>query len=125
MTDMFKDVQDFQIAFGLLRSDRPKLPDHLERALRIKLLREEFNEYLDAEWDDDLVEIADALADLIYIAAGTADAYGIDLNKVFEEVHRSNMAKLVDGKVLRRADGKVMKPEGWTPPDIESILFGE
>ena len=79
-------------------------------------------EYIAAENEDDIVEIADALADIIYIACGTAVSYGIPLDKVFEEVHRSNMAKLVDGKVLRRADGKVQKPEGWTPPDIAGVL---
>jgi predicted HAD superfamily Cof-like phosphohydrolase len=88
----------------------------------MKLITEEFNELCDAEEANDLVEIADALADIIYIACGTAVSYGIPLDKVFEEVHRSNMAKLVDGKVLRREDGKVQKPEGWTPPDIEGVL---
>jgi predicted HAD superfamily Cof-like phosphohydrolase len=93
-----------------------------ERDLRKKLLIEEVNEYYNAEYADDLVEIADALADIIYIACGTAVSYGIPLDRVFTEVHRSNMAKLVDGKVLRRSDGKIQKPEGWTPPDIETIL---
>lgn len=125
MTDMFNDVREFQTAFGLLQQETPKLPSEKDRELRIELLVEEMEEYLHAESADDLVEIADALADIIYIACGTADAYGIDLNKVFEEVHRSNMAKLVDGKVIRREDGKVLKPEGWTAPDIAGVLgFG-
>ena len=93
-----------------------------ERELRGRLLTEEFKEYIEAEVDNDIVEIADALADIIYIVCGTALSYGIPLNKVFKEVHRSNMAKLVDGKALYREDGKVKKPEGWTPPDITSIL---
>jgi predicted HAD superfamily Cof-like phosphohydrolase len=92
--------------------------------LRIRLLREEFDEYIKAENEDDIVEIADALADIIYIACGTAVSYGIPLDKVFDEVHRSNMAKLVDGKPIRRDDGKVLKPEGWTPPDTKSAVFG-
>ena len=119
---MFTDVRAFQRAFGQRVGEKPELPDHKERTLRGILLQEEFNEYMRAEINDDLVEIADALADIIYIACGTAVSYGIPLDDVFAEVHRSNMAKLVDGKVIRRADGKVQKPEGWQPPDIKRIL---
>jgi predicted HAD superfamily Cof-like phosphohydrolase len=88
----------------------------------MKLLAEEMYEYTVAENENDIIEIADALADIIYIACGTAASYGIPLDKVFEEVHRSNMAKLVDGKPIYREDGKVLKPEGWTPPDIDGVL---
>lgn len=123
MSSFYKDVLKFHEAFDLPISKTPNLPDMQERELRGKLLTEEFREYIEAENDNDLVEIADALADIIYIACGTAISYGIPLDKVFKEVHRSNMAKLVDGKVLRREDGKVMKPEGWTPPNINKILF--
>lgn len=122
MTDMFEDVKKFQIAFGQNVGNRPSLPDQNERDLRIKLLKEEYEEYLEAEKDNDLVEIADALADIIYIVCGTAVSYGIPLNEVFDEVQRSNMAKLVDGKPIRREDGKILKPEGWTPPDIAGII---
>jgi predicted HAD superfamily Cof-like phosphohydrolase len=123
MTDMYNDVKDFQIAFGLNVGTEPEFPGDAERRLRIKLLREEFEEYLEAEKDDDLVEVADALADIIYIACGTAVSYGIPLDRVFAEVHRSNMAKLVDGKPIRREDGKILKPEGWTPPDTKGAVF--
>ena len=119
---MFTDVRAFQRAFGQRVGDKPELPDPAERDLRVKLLREEFREYIDAETENDIVEISDALADIIYIACGTAVSYGIPLDDIFEEVHASNMAKLVDGKVIRRADGKVQKPEGWQPPDIKRIL---
>jgi predicted HAD superfamily Cof-like phosphohydrolase len=123
MANFFEDVKEFQTAFKLPVGDRPHLPKNEdERQLRIKLLEEEFNEYLAAEVRDDLVEVADALADIIYIACGTAVSYGIPLDKVFAEVHRSNMAKLVDGKPIYREDGKVMKPQGWQPPNIERIL---
>ena len=123
MTDMYNDVKDFQVAFGLKVGAKPELPLVEERTLRVNLLREEVNEYLNAEWDDDIVEIADALADIIYIACGTAVSYGIPLDRVFAEVHRSNMAKLVDGKPIRREDGKILKPEGWTPPDTKGAVF--
>jgi predicted HAD superfamily Cof-like phosphohydrolase len=119
----YTDVKDFHIAFGQRVGEKPELPDDLaERDLRYKLLKEEFEEYEKAESENDIVEIADALADLIYIACGTAVSYGIPLDKVFAEVHRSNMAKLVDGKPIYREDGKVMKPAGWTPPDIKGVL---
>lgn len=118
----FTDVKDFQVAFGQRVGEKPELPEPEERSLRIKLLTEEFAEYTEAEIEHDLVEIADALADIIYIACGTAISYGIPLDEIFNEVHRSNMAKLVDGKVLRREDGKIQKPEGWTSPDIKNIL---
>jgi predicted HAD superfamily Cof-like phosphohydrolase len=119
---MFTDVKDFHQAFGQRIGEKPELPSAEERCLRIKLLEEEFLEYMQGEGKDDIVEIADALADLIYIACGTAVSYGIPLDKVFAEVHRSNMAKLVDGKPLYREDGKVMKPEGWTAPDVKGVL---
>ena len=123
MTNWYNDVKTFHLAFGQRIGEIPAVPESIdERELRMSLLEEEFNEYVDAEEDADIIEIADALADIIYIALGTAVSYGIPLDKVFEEVHRSNMAKLVDGKVLRRADGKVQKPEGWTPPDIAGVL---
>jgi predicted HAD superfamily Cof-like phosphohydrolase len=118
----FTDVKDFHVAFGQRVGEKPELPNNDERILRVNLIAEEIEEYMDAEENNDIVEIADALADIIYIACGTAVSYGIPLDEIFNEVHRSNMAKLVDGKVLRRADGKIQKPEGWTAPDIKSII---
>ena len=118
----FTDVKDFHVAFGQRVGSYPELPNTKERTLRMKLLAEEMYEYTVAENENDIVEIADALADIIYIACGTAVSYGIPLDEIFNEVHRSNMAKLVDGKVLRREDGKIQKPESWTPPDIKSII---
>ena len=118
----YTDVRDFHIAFNQRVGDYPQLPDEGDRLLRKRLLAEEYEEYMNAEFDNDIVEIADALADLIYIACGTAVSYGIPLDKVFAEVHRSNMSKLVDGKPIYREDGKVLKPEGWMPPDVEGVL---
>ena len=119
---MFTDVRDFHKAFGQRIGEKPELPNVSERTLRMKLITEEFNELCDAEEANDLVEVADALADIIYIACGTAVSYGIPLDDVFAEVHRSNMAKLVDGKVIRREDGKIQKPASWTPPDVAGVL---
>ena len=87
---------------------------------------EEVREYLEGEENEDIENVAKELADIIYIVCGTAVSYGIPLDKVFEAVHRSNMAKLgPDGKPRRREDGKILKPEGWTPPDIKSILWNK
>jgi predicted HAD superfamily Cof-like phosphohydrolase len=123
--NFYTDVKEFHQAFGQRVGETPELPSKEERELRKNLLAEEYTEYVVAECRHDIIEIADALADIIYIACGTAVSYGIPLDKLFAEVHRSNMAKLVDGKVIRRSDGKVQKPEGWTPPDVKSILYSE
>lgn len=123
MDTVYEYVKQFHSVFGLTVGKTPEIPSsNQERILRIDLLEEEFIEYIKAEENNDIVAIADALADIIYIAYGTAVAYGIPLDKVLHEVHTSNMAKLVDGKVIRREDGKVLKPEGWKPPNIADIL---
>lgn len=121
----YEKVKEFHQAFGQRVGTKPEFPDAAERELRMKLLREEYVEYMTAENTNDFIEVADALADIIYIACGTAVSYGIPLDDVFAEVHRSNMAKLVDGKVIRREDGKVQKPESWTPPNIKNIIYSE
>lgn len=124
MSNMYQDVKEFQTAVGQNIGQAPVFPEPAERELRIKLLKEEYEEYIQGECKNDLENIAKELADIIYIVCGTAASYGIPLDRVFDEVHRSNMAKLVDGKVIRREDGKILKPEGWTPPDIKTILYG-
>ena len=125
MSNMYQDVKDFQIAVGQNVGETPAFPNGPERALRMRLLEEEFNEYQQGEYNNDLENIAKELADIIYIVCGTAVSYGIPLDKVFYAVHASNMAKLVDGKPIRRDDGKILKPEGWTPPDIKKVLYGD
>lgn len=121
--DPHKALWEFHAAFDLVRSNAPELPSKEIRELRKSLLEEEWTEYLEGEQADDIVEIADALADIIYIAYGTAVAYGIPMDRVFAEVHRSNMSKLgEDGKPIYRDDGKVLKPSTWSPPDIRGIL---
>lgn len=92
-------------------------PDRAE--LRAELIAEEANETILAIHDGDLVATADGLCDLLCVVYGAALEFGIDLDAVWPEVHRTNMAK-VGGPV--RADGKRLKPPGWTPPDIESAL---
>lgn len=96
-----------------------------ERSMRRSLLREECGEYLDAETANDIVGIADALGDMVYVIYGTALTYGIDLNAVITEIHRANMSKLgEDGHPIYRGDGKVLKGPNYIPPDIEAVMWG-
>ena len=194
---MFLRVAQFHRTFNQLVSDTPQFPTSSIRDLRYDLLQEEVNEFCHACKTNDIIEQADALADMCYIIAGTCVSYGIcpegvyespydnvkrpwayhqmqifynlkpsriaredfdtyhdaeasnnlnnvrdslmtmmanifglglhlgiPLNQVFTEVHRSNMAKaLPDGTVRYRPDGKVLKPDGWTPPDIKGVLL--
>jgi predicted HAD superfamily Cof-like phosphohydrolase len=119
---MFEMVRDFHNAFGQRIGEKPEFPSYEERELRMKLMKEEVNEYNKAEENNDINNMAVELADIIYIACGTAVSYGIPLDDVFNAIHQANMNKLVDGKVLRREDGKIKKPEGWQPADIAGIL---
>jgi predicted HAD superfamily Cof-like phosphohydrolase len=93
--------------------------------LRISLLEEELDEYRKAVKDDDIVAVADALTDLMYVLLGTYVSHGLQdyAEALFSEVHRSNMSKFSDaGEIIHRQDGKVLKPGGFFPPDIKSIL---
>jgi predicted HAD superfamily Cof-like phosphohydrolase len=93
-------------------------PDHI-RKLRITLIREEFEEFARASDNFDIVEVADALADLLVVVNGAALAWGIALEPIFAEVHRSNMTK--DGGLLRE-DGKILKGPDFSPPNLEPLL---
>lgn len=122
MKQAFADLREFHQVFGAAMQDRPAQIDDATFDLRVKLMHEEFNELMTAMVAQDLTEIADACADLCYVVIGTAVAYGIPLDRVWEEVHRSNMAKAPGGKATYRSDGKVLKPDGWQPPNIKAIL---
>ena len=117
-------VAEFHRAFGLPVQEFPSAEiDGSLAALRVALLREEVDEFVTASDESDLVGIADALADIVYVIYGTALTYGIDLDSVLREVHRSNMSKLdSDGKPLIRGDGKVIKSAQYFPPDIATVL---
>lgn len=123
MKILLQQVRAFHEAFGVPVLPAPQMPHEERRKLRYRLLKEEFEEYVAAENNDDLNEVADALGDMAYIIAGTALEYGIPLDRVLDEIQRSNMAKLgPDGKPIVRPDGKILKPEGWTPPDVAGVL---
>ena len=118
--DIAAAVAEFHVAFNLPMRDIPSADiDCYLAKLRVALLEEEVSEFVTASEKGDLVGVADALADMVYVIYGTALTYGIDLNAVLREVHRSNMSKLgSDGKPLIRDDGKVLKSERYSPPDI-------
>ena len=121
-------VSQFHRAMGVDSSATPVIPDRDTRNLRLRLIREEYEEVgqaLLAPTEDPryLEEVAKELADLLYVVYGTADVMGIPLDDVFTEVHASNMTKLgEDGKPLRRADGKVLKPKTYRKPNIKPLL---
>lgn len=121
-------VNAFHRAFGLPRRRSPSLED-ADRALlelRTRLIHEETAEFADAAARRDLVGIADALADVVYVAYGTALSFGLDLDEVLREVHRSNMSKLdSQGRPVMRDDGKVLKSPLYTKPDIAGVLAAQ
>lgn len=119
-------VQRFHKSFGLGISTVPTAdlgPGKIE--LRYRLMEEENREYLEAAQRNDLIEVADALGDMLYILCGTILEHGMQykIEAVFEEIQRSNMSKLgADGKPLYREDGKVLKGPDYFKPDIKGIL---
>lgn len=122
-----RQVGDFHRAYGLPVRDVPTIEVGAEQlVLRQALIEEEVAELAAAAAAHDLVGVADALADIVYVAYGTAHVYGIDLDAVLDEVHASNMTKLgADGRPIRRADGKVLKGPAYVPPNIAAVLAGE
>jgi len=119
-------VTAFHQAFGLGVESHPNanLPKAIAQ-LRFELMKEENEEYLEAAQSNDLVEIGDALGDMLYILCGTIIAHGFQdkIEAIFEEIQRSNMSKLgSDGKSIYREDGKVLKGPHYFKPNIEKIL---
>lgn len=119
MPDHSAAVRAFHEAIGMELPETPQLPSLAVRALRQTLLQEEYTELQAAVNAGDLVAIAQEAADLLYVTYGLCLTYGIDLNPVFAEVHRANLAKTTGP---RRADGKQLKPADWQPPDVASVL---
>lgn len=112
-------VQGFHELVGAYTGQWPHVPPEKIRKLRIKLIDEEMNEFVQASEEGDLVAVADALADLLVVINGAALAWGIAMEPIFNEVHRSNMTK-TDGSV--REDGKILKGPSFSPPNLEPLL---
>jgi predicted HAD superfamily Cof-like phosphohydrolase len=124
--EVIKEVEKFHDAFGIKNHYSPVSSlTEAECELRFNLMKEENEEYLDAAKRGDIVEIADALGDQLYILCGTILKHGLQekIVEVFQEIQRSNMSKLdKDGKPIYREDGKVLKSDLYFKPDIKSIL---
>jgi len=136
MLGLLADVTAFHKACGQPVLDRPAVPSRERIELRARLILEEAQEVDEAfawvvvaqhnDHPPNLAPLAKELADLIYVCAGTALEFGIPLDRVWQEVQRSNMAKAgPNGEVVFDANGKVTKPEGWTPPDIRGAICGD
>lgn len=126
MAEATEHVRAFHDAFGIANAKAPigAIGDR-DALLRYKLIREENEEYLEAALRGDLVEVADALGDILYILCGTLLKHGLEhkIDEVFREIQRSNMSKLgADGKPIYREDGKVMKGPNYFRPDIAAVL---
>lgn len=126
MKNKIEAVKDFHKAFKIGYLETPKADlGQAKNMLRYKLMREENEEYLDAANDNDLVEVADALGDMLYILCGTIIEHGMQhkIEEVFNEIQRSNMSKLgEDGEPIYRDDGKVLKGPNFFKPNIKEIL---
>ena len=127
MQKQLKAVRIFHETYGLGVSEEMKADlGALKNELRYNLMKEENEEYLEAVQNNDIVEIADALGDMLYILCGTILEHGLQhkIEEVFDEIQRSNMSKLgEDGKPIYREDGKVMKGPNYFKPNIAEIML--
>lgn len=117
--DMVQDVLDFHWKFGQPVGAEPGWAPFDVMRMRIKLVNEEYTEFSQAVGGGNLIDLTDSIADLIYVLIGLANACGVDMRPIWTAVHRANMAK--EGGAMRE-DGKVLKPEGWVPPDLLTLI---
>ena len=119
----FEKVRLFMKTYGQEVKDKAGFSDAKTNKLRIDLIKEELEELTEAMQDENLLEVADALTDILYVTYGAGHAFGIDLDKCFEEVQNSNMSKLGDdGKPIYNEAGKVMKGPHYFKPDLSKYL---
>ena len=119
----FDKVGVFMKTFGQDIKDKPSLSSDKINKLRISLIKEELDELAEAINNKDLLEVADALTDILYVTYGAGHAFGINLDKCFEEVQNSNMSKLDnDGKPIYNESGKVMKGPNYFKPDLSKFV---
>ena len=119
----FEKVKLFMKTYGQEVKDKAGLSDAMTNKLRIDLIKEELEELTEAMKDENLLEVADALTDILYVTYGAGHAFGIDLDKCFEEVQNSNMSKLGDdGKPIYNEKGKVMKGPNYFKPNLSKFV---
>ena len=125
MSDMsnFNKVKAFMNTYGQDVNEKASFPEDTIVQLRVDLIEEELNELKQAIKNNDLVEVADALTDILYVTYGAGHSFGVDLDKCFDEVQRSNMSKLgEDGNPIYNESGKVMKGPNYSAPDLKKII---
>ena len=119
----FEDVKIFMETYGQEIKKTPSFPEDKIIQLRINLIKEELKEFQEAINNKDLLEIADALTDILYVTYGAGHSFGIDLDKCFTEVQRSNMSKLGEnGKPIYNEHGKVMKGPNYFKPNLKQFI---
>ena len=119
----FEKVKLFMDTYGQQVKDKAEFSDAKTNKLRIDLIKEELEELTQAMNDKNLLEVADALTDILYVTYGAGHAFGIDLDKCFDEVQNSNMSKLgEDGKPIYNESGKVMKGPNYFKPDLSKFV---
>ena len=119
----FSKVGVFMKTFGQEVKDKPSFSTDKINKLRLDLIKEELSELIEAMNNKDLLEVADALTDILYVTYGAGHAFGINLDKCFEEVQNSNMSKLDDnGKPIYNEHGKVMKGPNYFKPDLKKFI---
>ena len=119
----FQSVKKFMVTFGQEVKNKAEFPNEKITKLRYDLIKEELEELGQAIKDKDIKEVADALTDILYVTYGAGHAFGIDLDKCFEEVQSSNMSKLdVNGKPIYNESGKVMKGPNYFKPDLSKFI---
>ena len=119
----FNKVKTFMNTYGQEIRDKASFPDKKIVQLRIDLIQEELNELKDAITSNDIIEVADALTDILYVTYGAGHSFGINLDKCFDEVQDSNMSKLDENKKpIYSENGKVMKGPNYFPPNLKKII---
>ena len=119
----FESVKKFMETFGQEIKEKASFPNEKITSLRYDLIKEELDELKEAIKNKDIKEVADALTDILYVTYGAGHAFGINLDKCFEEVQSSNMSKLgIDGKPIYNAKGKVMKGPNYFKPDLTKFV---
>lgn len=122
----FDKVREFHETYRCELRNEPAWPSDETIKLRVNLIAEEFDELKVAIKDMDIIEVADALTDLLYVVYGAGHTFGLNLDNCFTEVHASNMSKLgEDGKPIYREDGKVLKGPGFFNPDLKKVMYGK
>ena len=128
MRDMsnFNKVKAFMNTYGQDVKEKASFPEDSIVQLRVDLIEEELNELKEAIKNNDIVEVADALTDILYVTYGAGHSFGVNLDKCFDEVQRSNMSKLgEDGNPIYNDSGKVMKGPNYSVPDLKKIIVSD